>query len=655
MRKGRRGLLFILGIIGLFILIAVIVMGIGWFRANITGNAAQLPSVQQTTQCVGGFYLQTVVPVSASSSAAGFALSNIGDSDALSSWRSTSTIGQDIVFDAGAEKCLRSFQITLPPEVASTAFSVEVSGDGQLWTSVFAQGIQATISGSGEKQVFLPNVNGNPVGRYIRLSSIEQEFSQNTYSPVITSVETEEVYLGNLAGGNMIVSEDYCPSSIGLNRASTEVISPPRQSVQVNVTKRCMDAIIVNSPPSHINVTFDVQSSDDGRTWNTIMIKANVSETSKRVVLPKKTVSAMRLDSFGTPRPVNIFIPPIGKYIRIVNIVQDVKERNYVTISDIKVTSSARGFVCSDTDNGVNYSTQGTVNNFYTDSCLSRGALQEYSCSRDGKVQANTTFCQNGCVNGACQPFACSDSDNGINYYALGSVSSGWRKFADTCVSNTTVREYYCGTNAVSNTIYQCPAGCSGGVCMPAEKGYIRLTINESKSSNGVIVFSLIKAEQLSGNYDHLIRQYYAEDGATYILRESNGKTILNQYALTSGRFIIAEDFNETEPHGEIIELNEGMIEAVVPFAGNVIKLFVFDTQTNRTTELAYYPIASFSRTCKLQGEMGSFARDTDACCSGLMPVQLSGDALDFTCVACGDGICTSPESQFSCPEDCRG
>jgi len=68
----------------------------------------------------------------------------------------------------------------------------------------------------------------------------------------------------------------------------------------------------------------------------------------------------------------------------------------------------------------------------------------------------------------------CSDSDSGLDYYTLGTVSAstnfGLRRLnsrTDRCINTGTIQEFYCDNfNNLKYKSYTCPNGCSGGACV---------------------------------------------------------------------------------------------------------------------------------------------------------------------------------------------
>lgn len=101
---------------------------------------------------------------------------------------------------------------------------------------------------------------------------------------------------------------------------------------------------------------------------------------------------------------------------------------------------------CTDSDNGVNYNVQGTVNNKISgvtasnsDSC-NGDVLTEYSCNTDKTIKSQTYTCPNGCLNGKC--VACSPETNTVFCSRLG-YNCGSITQNDNC---GTIRTVNCGT-----------------------------------------------------------------------------------------------------------------------------------------------------------------------------------------------------------------
>ena len=69
----------------------------------------------------------------------------------------------------------------------------------------------------------------------------------------------------------------------------------------------------------------------------------------------------------------------------------------------------------------------------------------------------------------------CVDTDNGLNYYTKGSVTSGTQVYNDFCMDSSKVLEFVCENGYHSDYLigmksysYTCPNGCSNGACIIA-------------------------------------------------------------------------------------------------------------------------------------------------------------------------------------------
>lgn len=185
------------------------------------------------------------------------------------------------------------------------------------------------------------------------------------------------------------------------------------------------------------------------------------------------------------------------------DLIESDKENNLLKVF---LSSSATPVTfCSDTDvipghyPTLNFTAQGTMTATNltprTDYCSGNNTLYEYycddaqnygatpsphSCYADGKI------CQNGAcvISNVSSGNVCTDSDSyifpSINYGVFGiavnyingvPVSS----FSDTCLSLTTLREYYCNTGAngtIVSTTLDCTtlnASCGGGSCVASQ------------------------------------------------------------------------------------------------------------------------------------------------------------------------------------------
>jgi len=129
---------------------------------------------------------------------------------------------------------------------------------------------------------------------------------------------------------------------------------------------------------------------------------------------------------------------------------------------------------CSDSDGGLNIFAKGTVNEngkLSTDECTCGGSrVKEYSCYK-GMTAVSEEYCPTGytCKDGACvegsSSAACNDTDGGKNFSVKGSTSFGGNVYTDFC-NGSSVVEYYCQDSQGYSTTYNCPYGCSDGICL---------------------------------------------------------------------------------------------------------------------------------------------------------------------------------------------
>jgi hypothetical protein len=145
------------------------------------------------------------------------------------------------------------------------------------------------------------------------------------------------------------------------------------------------------------------------------------------------------------------------------------------------------GYVCSDGSCVVErtcagplspdiYNKKTTVsgNDRKTDYCYNEDMVRKYYCYQNGIVD-EVISCPSGyiCNQGECveiNKVRCRDSDGGKDIYNYGVTTKGeFQRYEDVCVTSTSVREYYCGTNnQVYSEIIKCPSGyvCSDGECI---------------------------------------------------------------------------------------------------------------------------------------------------------------------------------------------
>ncbi|NYZ77750.1 hypothetical protein H0O02_05565 [Candidatus Micrarchaeota archaeon] len=126
---------------------------------------------------------------------------------------------------------------------------------------------------------------------------------------------------------------------------------------------------------------------------------------------------------------------------------------------------------CTDTDGGQDAYTHGTVwvgDASYSDRCLDVDMVTEYYCSGGG-LAWTTIGCDLGyaCSSGVCVA-KCEETDSGNDPKVAGTTARGTVSYDDTCIDRSTLREYYCLRDMITETTVACTAGCNpGGSCNP--------------------------------------------------------------------------------------------------------------------------------------------------------------------------------------------
>ena len=197
------------------------------------------------------------------------------------------------------------------------------------------------------------------------------------------------------------------------------------------------------------------------------------------------------------------------------------------------------------------------VNPICTNTCVINskqcsGAINQ-TCVSDGagcSVWIGNSACTYGCnvTTGFCNPASipCVDSDGGLNYYQKGNASLGIGDFVDHCLDtfdpvDNTLIENYCTSFGISSTSYECPYGCSQGVCNAAPFFQVTSPIaNNSYYNNSIISINLSSSHVLSYckiSFNSAVNYYF---GLALNASNTGVKTSLpswNDYVGSSGKY----------------------------------------------------------------------------------------------------------------------
>jgi hypothetical protein len=99
--------------------------------------------------------------------------------------------------------------------------------------------------------------------------------------------------------------------------------------------------------------------------------------------------------------------------------------------------------------------------------------VTEYYCGASGSISNASIACgaEEMCRDGACVTAACTDSDGGQVKGTAGTTTLGATSRSDSCHSDTSVLEYYCGGGDILYTTISCGSGdfCDEGACVEVE------------------------------------------------------------------------------------------------------------------------------------------------------------------------------------------
>lgn len=176
---------------------------------------------------------------------------------------------------------------------------------------------------------------------------------------------------------------------------------------------------------------------------------------------------------------------------------------------------------------------------------------------------------------------------------------------------------------------------------------YFRLSIQETKTQQGIIQFSLSELLNLYGSYEGFVDSFPGD----YVLKTyDNQGNILNSYSLSSSRFIYWDDFTEgTENPSGVQEVDSGVISTVIPYDSKINRIKIEDYDKTET-DLNINPTnIKCEKTCKDENQTVEPLLQT--CCQDLIPAHQQDGS--YICVKCGDNVCSRYEDTYSCPEDC--
>jgi len=103
------------------------------------------------------------------------------------------------------------------------------------------------------------------------------------------------------------------------------------------------------------------------------------------------------------------------------------------------------------------------------DSCIDEQTRLEFYCE-SGEIMNKTELCSSDtyCYNGVCRAI-CQDNDEGENYFVASSASEKTEVFADYCMDENTLIEYYCSGNVLLESSQNCDYCLEGRCVKPSD------------------------------------------------------------------------------------------------------------------------------------------------------------------------------------------
>jgi cysteine-rich repeat protein len=185
-----------------------------------------------------------------------------------------------------------------------------------------------------------------------------------------------------------------------------------------------------------------------------------------------------------------------------------------------------------------------------------------------------------------------------------------------------------------------------------AESCYVQFNLEERlvplNEENFTTSFSYTDLENLYGNYDGFVRDNSVFGDSTYALKvyDASNREI-GAYSFDTSLLMFYDNFeNETNPGG-IEVLNESVNSVMIPFNESISSAKVF---MNDELKLEFV-VSNLScvRNCKIPDENGTIG---ERCCDDYLESWMSND--NFTCISCGDGVCSKFEDEYLCWSDCK-
>ncbi len=300
--------------------------------------------------------------------------------------------------------------------------------------------------------------------------------NENVFGVVALSSGASILSFSDSCADSRTVNERVCVGGLALTESITEAAYTQRVTCASGsscASGRCVSSGVSGTPPSTLTCT-------DTDPTNSILISGVVRLSNGASGTDSCTSSSGGIKYYCSSNDL--------AYMNFTCASGYVCDGGHCVVAPIPTSRT-----CSDSDNGVNLTSQGRVNapvgTSGPDICVDRNTIREYSCdfATDRGINADMscptgTVCYSGaCISEAAAPL-CSDSDSGQNLTVAGTITltrpgSSADVRNDYCVegSSTRVFEWYCSADqsTILGNEFSCPTATT---CDPTQRRCVAST-----------------------------------------------------------------------------------------------------------------------------------------------------------------------------------
>ncbi|MBU1992647.1 hypothetical protein KKG51_03040, partial [Patescibacteria group bacterium] len=293
------------------------------------------------------------------------------------------------------------------------------------------------------------------------------------------------------------------------------------------------------------------------------------------------------------------------------------------------------------------------------------------------------------------EPSTCTDSDEGRNYYATGSVSNCSADgictlpIADSCIEGFTLEEGYCENGNMLFEKYTCPNGCQDGACIK-ETNYLTVygKLLDRKTgeplANATIFTDSISGRSVNPIYTdeggYFSYRYSEEPSLMHVLPACNNQMLIIFDKTFSGEYTAFYDDKSCESIRKTFDSVNGILNLGDVYINQVVGLRLYSD-----VPVSFTLTSTVSMNCDAQfgggnsrfknehfvsliavpGGFGQLSLETSdgkkiesdwmslpetKACEAISAYYANGE---FGLNLCGNAVCSLGETHQTCPQDC--